>query len=339
MIILTGNSNFQLAEMIASRLFTIVGECSISKFSNGETRIENITDSLRGENVYIIFSSGDNINDEIMEIMLLAHSVHYASAKSITLVVPCFPYARQDRKTKSRDPISSRFFMDICDTVKINHIITVDLHNAAIQGFASFPIDNLTAIPLFTNYIKNHLMPYYTKKMMDETEENNFVIVSPDAGGMKRARDIANKLNLDSVIIYKERDGLSNISTMKLLGCVENKCAIIVDDMSDTCGTLNKAAQLLKDNGALYVLSMVTHGILSGNAIRNINDSCIDKVIITNSVNLYDKHISSDKIIVLDISPLIAGAILRHSNNESMSPLFDYDETELVNMLQQRNVG
>jgi len=334
MIILTGNSNYEFANIVARRLFTSLGECRIVKFSNGETRIDEITDSLRGEDIYIIYSSGSNINDEILEILLLAHTIHYASAKSITLVVPCFPYARQDRKTKSRDAISSRFFMDMCETVKINHIITIDLHNAAIQGFASFPTDNLSAISIFTSYIYNNLMPYYYDT--ENISPEDFVIVSPDAGGMKRARDLANRLHLESVIIYKERDTSSNISTMKLLGNVENKFTIIVDDMSDTCGTLRKASKLLKDSGATHVYSMVTHGILSGNAIRNINDSCLDKVIVTNSVNLYNKQDESDKIEVLDITPLVSASILRHSNNESMAPLFNYDETQLVNMLESK---
>lgn len=328
MIILTGNSNIKFAEALANRLYNNLTECKITRFSNGEIRINTIADSLRGQHVYIICSHSNNINEDIMETLLLAHSAHYASAKTITLVVPSYPYARQDRKTKSRDPISARFFADLCASQHITHMITVDLHNGAIQGFSSFPADNLTAIHLFAKYINNKIIPDNL-----ELSKEQFVIVSPDAGGMKRAKDLANELKLDTAVMYKERSDASKIDTMKLLGDVNNKVAIIVDDMADTCGTLKKASELLVDNGANKVYAMVTHGILSGNALKNINESKIEQMIVTNSVNLGDKPFKCKKLKILDIVPLIAGCIHKNYTNSSTQSLFVRGGSSPINMV------
>lgn len=337
MIILTGNSNLKFAEIIARKLHTKLGSCIVTKFSNNETRIKEISDSLRGEDVYIIFSSGENVNDQFFEVMLMSHTAHYSSAKSVVLVMPYYIYARQDRKMKSRDAQSARMIVDLLSIVHCDHIITVDLHNAAIQGFFKNSIDNLTAIPIFAAYIRDHIMEIGKGEGM---AKDSYVIISPDAGGVPRARDLANKLGLSTGIIYKERKEVNAIEDMKLLieDGLDGKIAIIVDDMADTCGTLNRAAKLLKENGAIAVYAMVTHPILSGNAIENINSSVIDTLYVTDSVNLYDKEVECKKLQVLTITTLIAGAISRHSKNESMAPLFEYDEKDVVIMLDKENM-
>ena len=334
MIILTGNSNIKFAEIVALKLHTKLGSCVVTKFSNNETRIKEISDSLRGEDVYIIFSSGDEINDQFFEVMLMAHTAHYASAKSVVLVIPYYIYARQDRKMKSRDAQSARMIMDLLSAVHCDHIITVDLHNAAIQGFFKNSMDNLTAIPIFAGYIRDYIMEIGKTSGLTI---DNYVIISPDAGGVPRARDLANKLGLSTGIIYKERKEANAIEDMKLLieDGLKDRVAIIVDDMADTCGTLKRAAKLLKDNGAIAVYAMVTHPILSGRAIENINESVIDTLYVTDSVNLYDKALECKKLHILTITTLIAGAISRHSKNESMAPLFEYDEKDVVTMLDE----
>lgn len=325
MLILTGNSNSTFTQNVCEHLCMKLSDCTIGRFSNGEIKLD-INISLRGENVYIILSPSENINEDIMEVLMIAHAAHYALAKKITLVTTCFPYARQDRKTKSRDPISARWLMDIIKASHVNHIIALDFHNGAIQGFTDIPNDNLSAIQIFAGYIK---------KMFNNPRhnKNDFIFVSPDAGGTKRVRDIANSLDVKMVSIYKERKEAGIISQMELLGDVKDKICIIIDDIADTCGTLCEAGKLLKKCGAIDVIAFITHGIFSGSAIEKLNESVLSTIYVTDSVKLGDKLNKSSKIKIISVSVLIALAILRCDRHKSTGPLFELDNDNLELML------
>lgn len=234
-----------------------------------------------------------------------------ASARRITAVIPCFPYARQDKKDKSRAPISAKLVANMITVAGANHVITMDLHASQIQGFFNVPVDNLYCEPSMLNYIK-----------INVPEWKNSIIVSPDAGGAKRATSIADRLNLDFALIHKERKKANEVSRMVLVGDVNGKIAILVDDMADTCGTLKMAAETLKNNGAVKVYAIVAHGILSGNAIDVINDSCLEKLVVTNTIPHDDKKLICTKIDTIDISSTLAEAIRRTHNGESVSFLF-----------------
>lgn len=233
-----------------------------------------------------------------------------ASARRITAVLPNFPYARQDRKDKSRAPITAKLMANMLETAGCNHVITMDLHASQIQGFFDVPVDNLYAEPSVVHYIKNNM------------DYKNAIIVSPDAGGAKRAAALADRLDLNFALIHKERARANEVSKMVLVGDVSDKVAILVDDMADTCGTLAKAADTLLSNGAQSVIAIVTHGILSGRATEIINGSKLHKVVCTNTVPLEGKDQLCDRIDTLDVSPVLAESIRRLHNGESVSYLF-----------------
>ena len=281
------------------------------RFPDGEVSC-TIEESVRGDIIYVVYSKGSNINDELMKLMILARTLKSASAKRLVLIMPYMPYCRQDKKLKSREPISARYVMDLFKMSKFDHIIAMDLHNPSIQGFADIPVDNLTAAPLFIKYIKKN----------SGVDMDNLMIISPDAGGVKRARDLADFLEADLAICYKERKKASEIADMKLLGDVKGKECYIVDDMTDTCGTLLKACELLKENGATKVHAIVVHGILSGKALERLESDSIDSIVVTNSVDVEMKAALLDKIKVIDISNMMANAIRRNFKNESSKPLF-----------------
>jgi ribose-phosphate pyrophosphokinase len=294
-----------------TRLGIPLSKVNVYRDSNRETSI-TIGESVRDEDVYIItqIGSGD-VNDRIMELFIMVNACKTASARRITAVLPNFPYARQDRKDKSRAPITAKLMANMIQTAGCHHVITMDLHASQIQGFFDVPVDNLYAEPSVVNYIKTHL-----------SGGKNAIIVSPDAGGAKRAASLADRLDLNFALIHKERARANEVSRMVLVGDVTDKICILVDDMADTCGTLAKAAETLLGNGAQQVIAIVTHGILSGRATEIINNSQLHKVVCTNTVPLEGKEEKCDKLETIDVSGVLAESIRRLHNGESVSYLF-----------------
>jgi len=269
-------------------------------------------ESVRDEDVFILQTGADGINDHLMELLIMINACRTASARRITAVIPCFPYARQDKKDKSRAPITAKLVANMLQTAGCNHVITMDLHASQIQGFFNVPVDNLYAEPSMLNYIREKL------------DYVNAVIVSPDAGGAKRATAVADRLDLPFALIHKERLRANEVSKMTLVGNVRGKVAILVDDMADTCGTLAKAAETLRQNGATKIYAIVVHAILSGKAIDVINSSELERVVVTNTVPHEDKKRRCSKIDTIDIGPTLAEAIRRTHNGESVSYLFSH---------------
>ncbi|KAI9091505.1 ribose-phosphate pyrophosphokinase [Phlyctochytrium arcticum] len=263
--IFAGNSHIEFAQFVARRLGLQLAKCVVLKYSNQETSV-TIGESVRDEDVFIIQSGCGEINDHLMELLIMINACKTASARRITAVIPCFPYARQDKKDKSRAPITAKLVANMLTVAGANHVITMDLHASQIQGFFNIPVDNLYAEPSTLKYIRDQIADY-----------KNAVIVSPDAGGAKRATSIADKLDLEFALIHKERKKANEVSRMVLVGDVKGRDCILVDDMADTCGTLAKAAQVLQENGARKVFALVTHAVLSGKAISVINASVLEK--------------------------------------------------------------
>lgn len=310
--LLSGNSHPMLTRLVADRLGIEPAKTLSLNYSNQETSV-TIGESVRDEDVFILQSTAPgDINDGLMELLIMIHACRTASARRITAVVPNFPYARQDKKDKSRAPISAKLIANMLETAGCSHVITMDLHASQIQGFFSVPVDNLYAEPSVLRFIREN-----PNLQRDET-----VIVSPDAGGAKRATSIADGLEMAFALIHKERPRPNVVGRMVLVGDVQGKVAILVDDMADTCGTLAKAAATLKEHGAREVIAIVTHGILSGNAVETINKSCLSQVVVTNTVPLGDKQERCPKIKVIDVSSTIAESIRRTHNGESVSYLF-----------------
>lgn len=301
-----------LANKVATSLGIQLCKVDIKRESSGEV-LFSIAESVRDEDVYIIsqISSGD-VNDRLVELLIMINACRTASARTITAVIPNFPYARQDRKDKSRAPISAKLVADMLTTAGVNHIITMDLHAAQIQGFFDVPADNLYAEPSVLRYITENI------------DYKNSILVSPDAGGAKRAASLADRLNTNFALIHKERAVANEVSRMLLVGDVTGKVCIIVDDMADTCGTLAKAAEILLEHNAKEVIAIVTHGILSGNALKNINNSRLTKVVCTNTVPFEEKKLVCPKLDTIDISGVLAEAIRRLHNGESVSYLFKH---------------
>lgn len=268
-----------------------------------------IGESVRDEDVYIIQTGcgEDEVNDFLMELLIMIHACKSASARRITAIIPNFPYARQDKKDKSRAPITAKLIANLIQTAGCNHVITMDLHASQIQGFFRIPVDNLYAEPSVLRYIKENI------------GTDNAILVSPDAGGAKRVASIADKLDLQFALIHKERQKANEVSRMVLVGDVTNKTCILVDDMADTCGTLVKAADTLLENKAKEVISIVTHGIFSGSAQEKLQGSKLSKIVCSNTVPL---NIKNDRLDIIDISPTLAEAIRRLHNGESISYLF-----------------
>jgi ribose-phosphate pyrophosphokinase len=279
-----------------------------------------VGESVRDEDVFIIQSGCGEINDNLMELLIMINACKTASARRITAVVPCFPYARQDKKDKSRAPITAKLIANMLTVAGADHVITMDLHASQIQGFFNIPVDNLYAEPSTLKYIRNEMPDF-----------GNGVIVSPDAGGAKRAAAIADKLDVDFALIHKERKKANEVSRMVLVGDVRDRVCILVDDMADTCGTLGLAAKLLMENGAKKVYAMVTHAgiifshiVLSGKAISVINSSCLEQLIVTNTIPQHEQIEKCPKLRFIDVSSTFAEAIRRTHNGESISYLFNY---------------
>ncbi|OHE97085.1 ribose-phosphate diphosphokinase [Colletotrichum orchidophilum] len=304
--LLKGSSHGELSEKVAQRLGIPLAKTMSLNYSNQET-------SVRDEDVFIVQSSEPgNINDGLMELLIMIHACRTASARRITAVIPCFPYARQDKKDKSRAPISAKLVANMLQVSGCNHVITMDLHASQIQGFFNIPVDNLYAEPSVLQWIRQNM------------NVEDCVIVSPDAGGAKRATGIADRLETGFALIHKERPRPNVVGRMILVGDVTDKIAILVDDMADTCGTLAKAAETLETGGAREVIAIVTHGVLSGNAVETLNKSCLSRVVVTNTVPLGDKIERCPKLRVIDISQVLGEAIRRTHNGESVSYLFNH---------------
>eukprot|EP01134_Creolimax_fragrantissima_P002860 CFRG2860T1 len=315
--LLSGNSHPALAQLIASRLGIDVVKAKIGKFANKETSVA-ILESVREEDVYIVQSGSGEINDNLMELLILISACKTASARRVTAVIPCFPYARQDRKDKSRAPITAKLVANMLTVAGADHIICMDLHASQIQGFFDVPLDNLYGEPAILKYI--------IERMGFDEEEivQNVVIVSPDAGGVKRVTSIADRLSCDFALIHKERKKANEVSSMTLVGNVEGKHCILVDDMADTCGTLVMAANRLKECGAISVNACVTHAVLSNDAVNKINNSVLTSLVVTNTIPVAEKMAVCPRIKVMDIAPILAEAIRRTHNGESVSYLFSH---------------
>uniref|UniRef100_A0A914GYI6 ribose-phosphate diphosphokinase n=1 Tax=Globodera rostochiensis TaxID=31243 RepID=A0A914GYI6_GLORO len=298
-----------LAQRICDRLQLEVAKAALKKFSNKETNVE-IIESVRGEDVYIIQSGCGEINDHLMELLIMISACKIASACRVTAVIPCFPYARQDKKDKSRAPITVANMLSISGA---DHIITMDLHASQIQGFFDIPVDNLYAEPAILKYIQETI-PHWQEA----------VIVSPDAGGAKRVTSIADRLNAAFALIHKERNNPNEVEKMTLVGNVQDKVAILVDDMADTCGTIVLAAEKLFEAGAQKIYAICVHGIFSGPAIDRLNKSKFEAVVVTNTIPQEENMKRCNKIQCIDISMILAEAIRRTHNGESVSYLFSH---------------
>jgi ribose-phosphate pyrophosphokinase len=307
LLLISGNSNRPLSEEIAKYLNQRLADVVIKKFSDGEISVK-INENIRGKDVFIIQPTSAPANDHIMELLLTIDAVRRASAKRITAVIPYYGYGRQDRKQEPRVPISARLVADIIQVTGLDRVLTVDLHADQIQGFFHIPVDNLYAAPVFIQYLK-------------ESHFSEPVVVSPDSGGVERARYLARHINGGLAIIDKRRSQANVAEIMNVIGDVEGKECILYDDMIDTAGTITKAAKALKDNGAKRVIACATHPVLSGPAIQRIEESVLDEVIFSNTIYLpEEKRIR--KIKILSIAKLIGEAIRRIHNEESVSSLF-----------------
>lgn len=307
-IIFSGNSNPVLSNAICRYLKRDLGGEKVKRFSDGEIQIE-IDENVRLKDVFIIQSTSYPVNDNLVELLLMIDACKRASAKRVTAVIPYFGYARQDKKVAPRVPISAKLVADLLTTAGANRIITMDLHSSQIQGFFNIPVDNLFAAPVILDYMRKNF-----------TE--NTIIVSPDAGGVERARAFAKRLNCGLAIIDKRRDAPNHAKAMAVIGDVSGKRAIILDDMADTAGTLTEAANALTENGASEVHACCTHPVLSGPAIDRITNSVLKTFVVTDTIPLTDRGRSCSKIIVLSISDLIGEAIIRSHTGDSVTSLF-----------------
>ena len=309
MKIVAGNSNIPLSQSIAKYLKVPLVKASIKKFPDKEIFVE-IQENVRGEDVFVIQSTSFPANDHVMELLIIIDALKRGSAKKISAIMPYYGYARQDRKSGPRTPISAKLVANLVISAGANRALMVDLHAGQIQGFFDIPTDNLFASPVFVDDIKKRF------------ENNKTIIVSPDVGGVVRARAIAKRVECDLAIIDKRRKKAGISEVMNIIGDVNNKNCILIDDMCDTAGTLTNAAKALKKAGSESVNAYITHGVFSNPAIERINNSPIDKMIITDSILPTKEVLESDKIEIITIAPLIGEAIDRISGNRSVSSLF-----------------
>ena len=309
-MVFSGNANKALASDIASRLKVPLGKAMVGGFSDGEVMVE-ITENVRGRDVFVVQPTCAPTNDNVMELMMLVDALYRASAGRITAVIPYFGYARQDRRTRStRVPITAKLVADMVCAAGANRVLTVDLHAEQIQGFFQVPVDNVYASPVL-------LSDLWRQK------HDNLIVVSPDVGGVVRARALAKRLDdADLAIIDKRRPKANVAQVMNIIGDVQGKTCVMIDDLVDTAGTLCQAAQALKDHGAAKVVAYVTHAVLSGPAIENISGSVLDELVVTDTIPLNDAARGCSKIRSLDTAALLAETIRRVSNEESVSSLY-----------------
>jgi ribose-phosphate pyrophosphokinase len=308
MKIFTGSSNPALAQEIVEYLKTDLGRCVLKRFSDGEIRFY-IDENVRGEDIFIIQSGSSDANSHLMELFLMIDAFKRSSAGRITAVIPYFPYARQDWKDKPRVPISARLVSDLIEKAGANRILTMDLHSPQIQGFFSIPVDNLMASPVLANHIK-------TLKLDDVT------VVSPDAGGVGRARVFAKRLDAPLAIIDKRRPAPNVAEVLHVIGDVAGRNVVIFDDMVDTAGTLTESARALNEQKAKRIFSAATHAVLSGPAVDRIAPSKLEKIFVTNTIPLTDKAAASGRFAVLSVAELFGEAIRRINEGSSVSSLF-----------------
>ncbi len=309
MKILTGNSNKQLSSKISNNLKNKLVNTSIRKFSDGEIYIE-INENIRGNSIFIIQSVSSPANDNLMELLLCIDALKRSSAKNITAVIPYFGYARQDRKVVPRTSISAKLVSNLITNAGADRVVTVDLHAGQIQGFFDIPVDNLFATPIFAKHIKRKI------------KTKNLICVAPDVGGVERARALGKKLDVGLAIVDKRRPSPGKSQVMNVIGNVNNKVCILIDDIIDSGGTIINAAHALLRRGAKEVHVYATHGVFSGDAVKNIRNSKIKNLVITDSIDSSDKFKKVRNIEILSISVLLAEAIKRISNSTSVSDLF-----------------
>ena len=307
--IFTGNANPELAQKICGHLDTTLGQALVSAFSDGEIRVE-IGDNVRGRDVFLIQSTCPPANHNLMELLIMIDAVKRASARRITAVIPYFGYARQDRKVAPRVPITAKLVADLLTTAGADRILTMDLHAGQLQGFFDIPVDNLYASPL--------MIPYISKNF-----NHDLAIVSPDAGGVPRARAYAKRLGASLGLIDKRRDAPGKAKAMHLIGDVTGKAVVIMDDIIDTAGTLSEAAKVIIANGAKNISACCTHAVLSGPAVERVTNSEMTQLVVTDTIPLRETAQSCPKIVQLSVSHLFARAILGIHQEDSISSLFE----------------
>ncbi|MDD6043161.1 MAG: ribose-phosphate diphosphokinase [Eubacteriaceae bacterium] len=306
--IFAGNSNIKLAEEIASILGKPLGKATVKKFSDGEISV-SLWETVRGCDVYIVQSTSDPVNDNLMEILIMIDSIKRASAGRINVVMPYYGYARQDRKAKARDPITAKLVADLLQAAGADRVITMDLHANQIQGYFDIPVDHLVGMPIIAKY--------FLEKKLDD-----LVVVSPDHGSVTRARNLAQILNCPIAIVDKRRPEPNKSEIMNIIGNIEGKNCIILDDMIDTAGTICNAANAIKDMGAKAVFAGATHAVLSGPAIERLDQSAIEELVLLNTIDMPEEKVI-DKMTFLSVGPLFADAMARIHSNESISTLFE----------------
>ena len=310
MHIISGNSNPILASEISKELKVEIIDVSVTRFSDQEVFVE-INENIRGKNIFVIQSTSMPANDNVMELLITIDALKRASANTVTAVIPYFGYARQDRKVGPRTPISAKLIADILTTAGIDRLLTIDLHAGQIQGFFDIPVDNLYAAPVIT------------KDILENYKNKDLVVISPDVGGVVRARGIAKRINGDLAIVDKRRDKANESEVMNIIGNIKDRDCIIVDDIVDTAGTLCNAAEALIESGAKSVSAYITHGVLSGPAVERIKTSKLNELVITDSIAPTKLILDASNIRILNLAPLIAEAIKRISSDSSVSSLFD----------------
>ncbi len=306
--IFSGNSNLALADKICEYLNLSLGNAQVKTFSDGEIQIE-IDENVRSKDVFVIQSTCAPVNDHLVELLLMIDALKRASAIRITAVVPYFGYARQDKKVAPRVPISAKLVANMLTVAGANRIITMDLHAGQIQGFFDIPVDNIFAAPLLIDYIGNQF-------------NEDLVVVSPDAGGVERARALAKRLDADLAIIDKRRSAPNQAKAMAVIGDVNDKVAVILDDMVDTAGTLTEAAHALKQEGASEIHACCAHAVLSGPAIERITESKMKSMVVTDTIPLKENAAACGKIVVISIAELVGEAIIRSYRGDSVTSLF-----------------
>ena len=303
------SSNRPLAQKIADQVGVELGKVSVTHFSDGEIKI-NIDESIRGDHVYIVQSTSYPVNDNLMELLIMIDALRRASAKTINVVLPYYGYARQDRKAQSREPITAKLVANMITQAGADRVLTLDLHAAQIQGFFDIPVDHLLGAPLLANYF-----------LENNFKDKDIVVVSPDHGGVTRARKLAEFLHAPIAIIDKRRPKANVAEVMNIIGEVKGKVAVLIDDMIDTAGTITLAAQAIQDAGALEVYACCTHPVLSGPALDRLNASVIKEVVVTDSIQVPEEK-TGGKIVQVSVDQLMAEAIKRIHENRSVSPLF-----------------
>ncbi|HEY8346258.1 MAG TPA: ribose-phosphate pyrophosphokinase [Symbiobacteriaceae bacterium] len=306
--VFAGNANLPLARAIAEHMGIELGDMNVGRFSNGEIRVD-INESVRGADCFVVSSGADPINENLMELLIIGDALRRASARRITAVLPHYPYARQDRKARGREPITAKLVANLISTAGFRRVLTIDLHAAQIQGFFDIPVDHLNAVPLLAEYFR-HL------------NRENLVVVSPDTGGVPRARSLAERLGVGLAIIDKRRPEPNVAEVMNIIGDVKGKTAIMIDDMIDTAGTIVTGAHRLLEMGATEVYAACTHPVFSGQAYQRLAESPFREIVVTDTIPV-KRELLGDRLKVVSVAPLLAKAIIRIHEDLSVSKIFE----------------